>query len=326
MTKKRLFSGIQPSGEIHIGNYLGAIKNWVTLQDTHEAIYCVVDYHAITVAQDRDAFRKRIFDTALGLLATGLDSEKCTLFVQSHVVEHTELAWILGTVIHMGHLERMTQYKQKAEQHPDDINVGLFTYPVLQAADIALYKAEVVPVGEDQVQHLELAREIVRRFNTRYGAILPEPAAKIGAAARIMGLDGKAKMSKSMNNTIALFDSPEEIEKKLRPAMTDINRKRRTDAGNPDVCNIFTLHHHFSNDETVKEIDTECRKAGIGCIDCKLKLSANMSCALAPIRERHATLSATPDIVRAALDKGASRCRAIAAETMDQVRSAIGVR
>ncbi|MBL8029429.1 MAG: tryptophan--tRNA ligase, partial [Fibrobacteres bacterium] len=208
MTKKRLFSGIQPSGEIHIGNYLGAIKNWVTLQETHEAIYCVVDYHAITVVQDREAFRKRIFDTALGLLATGLDPDKCTLFVQSQVVEHTELAWVLGTVIHMGHLERMTQYKQKSEQHPDDINVGLFTYPVLQAADIALYKAEVVPVGEDQVQHLELAREIVRRFNTRYGEILPEPAAKIGAAARIMGLDGKAKMSKSMNNTIGLFDAP----------------------------------------------------------------------------------------------------------------------
>ncbi len=324
--KPRLFSGIQPSGEIHIGNYLGAIKNWVALQETHEAIYCVVDYHAITVAQDATSFNRRIFETAKGLLAAGLDPDKCNLFVQSAVPEHTELSWILGTVIHMGHLERMTQYKQKAEQHPDDINVGLFTYPVLQTADIALYKAAVVPVGEDQVQHLELAREVIRRFNSRYGEILVEPSARIGAAARIMGLDGKAKMSKSMNNTIALFDSPEEIERKLKPAITDINRKRRNDPGDPSVCNIFALHQHFSSPETIAEINCECRKAGIGCVDCKLKLSANMATELAPIREKHAFLGENSDIVSDALSRGATACSRIANETMKEVREAIGIR
>jgi len=324
--KKRLFSGIQPSGEIHIGNYLGAIKNWVALQETHEAILCVVDYHAITVRQDSADFRQRIFDTALSLLAAGITPAKCSLFVQSRVMEHTELAWILGTVIHMGHLERMTQYKQKADQHPDDINVGLFTYPVLQTADIVLYKAEVVPVGEDQVQHVELAREIVRRFNVRYGDVFPEPEALVGAAARIMGLDGKAKMSKSMNNTIGLVDSPEEIEKKLRPAVTDVNRKRRSDTGNPDICNIYALHKHFSPASVVDEVNVECRRAGIGCIDCKLKLSAHMAHELAPIRERHRALVQRPDQVRDALDRGAARCQEIARQTMEQVRGALGVR
>ncbi|MFH0922360.1 MAG: tryptophan--tRNA ligase [Fibrobacterota bacterium] len=324
--KKRLFSGIQPSGEIHIGNYLGAIKNWVALQETHDAIICVVDYHAITVRQNADEFRKRIFDTALSLMAAGIDPDKAALFVQSRVPEHTELAWILGTVIHMGHLERMTQYKQKAEQHPDDINVGLFTYPVLQTADIALYKAEVVPVGEDQVQHIELAREIVRRFNARCGAMFPEPEALVGTAARILGLDGKSKMSKSMNNTLGLVDSPETLEKKLRPAVTDVNRKRRNDPGNPEICNIYALHKHFSPVPVVDEINVECRRAGIGCIDCKLKLAGHMTLALAPVRERHAALTANPGRVVDALDHGAARCQAMARETMEPVRAALGVR
>jgi tryptophanyl-tRNA synthetase len=324
--KKRLFSGIQPSGEIHIGNYLGAIKNWVRLAEEYDAIYCVVDYHALTVPQDPAALKARTLNTAAMLMAAGLGPDKCTLFVQSYVPEHVELAWLLGTVIHMGHLERMTQFKEKAKQHPDDINVGLFTYPVLQAADIAIYKAEAVPVGEDQLQHLELAREIVRRFNARFGNIFPEPQAKVTAAARIMGLDGKAKMSKSMNNTIGLSDMPAEIEAKLRPAVTDVNRKRRNDPGNPDICNIFALHKHFSPPETIEEVNRECRVAGIGCIDCKMKLAKHMIEELSPIREKYCALCAKEEDVRNALERGAGRCREIAEKTMDEVRAAIGVR
>ena len=324
--KKRLFSGIQPSGEIHIGNYLGALKNWVKLMPEYEAIYCVVDYHALTVPQDPAILRERILTTATMLLAMGLDPEKCSLFVQSHVPEHTELSWLLGTVIHIGHLERMTQFKDKCKQHPEDISVGLFTYPVLQTADIALYKAEAVPVGEDQLQHLELAREVVRRFNSRFGDIFPEPQAKVTSAARIMGLDGKAKMSKSMNNTIGLSDTPAEIEGKLKPAITDVNRKRRTDPGNPDICNIYSLHKHFSTPEIISEVDRECRVAGIGCIDCKMKLAKGMIAELSPIRERFSELSARPQDVKAALEKGAEHCRAIAKATIEEVRIAVGVR
>jgi tryptophanyl-tRNA synthetase len=324
--KKRLFSGIQPSGEIHIGNYLGALKNWVSLLQNHDAIYCIVDYHALTVPQEPASLRERILSTATLLMAAGIDPQECTLFVQSHVPEHTELCWILGTVIHMGHLERMTQFKDKAKQHPEDINVSLFTYPVLQTADIVLYKAEVVPVGEDQLQHLELAREIVRRFNARFGNVFPEPQAKVTSAARILGLDGKAKMSKSMNNTILLSDSPAEIEAKLKPAVTDVNRKRRTDPGNPDICNVYALHKHFCPPETVAEMDRECRVAGIGCIDCKMKLAKCMIAELSPIRERYTTLSARPQEVKAALEQGAERCRAIARDTIGEVRTAIGVR
>jgi tryptophanyl-tRNA synthetase len=326
MSKKRLFSGIQPSGEIHIGNYLGALKNWVGLMESHEAIYCVVDYHAITIPYEPSEFPNRVMDSAAMLMAVGLDPEKCTLFVQSHVPEHTELSWILGTVINIGHLERMTQFKEKSKQHEENVNVGLFTYPVLQTSDIVLYKAGVVPVGEDQVQHVELAREIVRRFNARFGPVFPEPQEKVTAAARIMGLDGKAKMSKSLNNTIGLTDTPDEIRDKLKTAVTDENRKRRNDPGNPDICNIFTLHKHLSPPQTVDNVRVECQRAGIGCIECKASLAENMIRELSPIRERYLGITAEPARIKSALKKGADHCRAIARKTMEEVHSAMGMR
>jgi tryptophanyl-tRNA synthetase len=323
--KKRIFSGIQPSGEVHIGNYLGALKNWVGLLEEYESIFCVVDYHAITIEYNVADFKERIFNAAAILMAVGLDPKKCTIFVQSHVPEHTELAWILGSVINMGHLERMTQFKEKAKQHAENINVGLFTYPVLQTSDIVLYKAEVVPVGEDQVQHIELAREIVRRFNARYGNVFPEPMEKVTAGARILGLDGKAKMSKSLNNSIALTDTSEEIREKLKPAVTDVNRKRRSDPGNPEVCNLFTLHKHFSPEDVVEEVSKGCRSAGIGCIDCKMKLADHMIQEIDPIREKYFSLLENRDTVNDVISMGAKHCKAIAEKTMEEVRTALGI-
>ncbi len=267
--KKRLFSGIQPSGEVHIGNYLGAIKNWISLLDDYDCIFSIVDYHAITVEYDPGEMQKRIINAAATNIAAGLDPDRCIIFVQSQVPEHTELTWILNTLTPMGILERMTQFKDKARQNEKNINVGLFDYPVLQTADILLYKGCAVPIGEDQVQHVELSREIARKFNTRYGELFPEPQHLLSNAPRIMGLDGKNEMSKSMNNYISLIEEPDVIWKKLSRAVTDENRKRRDDPGNPDICNVYTLHKYFSTDSERDRINKECRTAEIGCVDCK---------------------------------------------------------
>lgn len=323
---QRVFSGIQPSGELHIGNYLGAIRNWVRIQDDHECIYCVVDYHAITVEYDVKQMAQRIHDLAAGLLACGVDPAKATLFVQSDVPQHTELAWIFNTVTPMGELSRQTQFKSKSEQHAENINTGLFTYPVLQAADILLYKASKVPVGEDQEQHLELSREIARKFNARYGRrTFPEPHTMFSSTPRIRGLDGKAKMSKSLGNSIAVDEEEKKLRKKLASAFTDPARVQRTDAGHPEVCNIFTLHGFFSPAETVAEIDGACRKAEIGCVDCKRKLGDAMVEHFSPIRERWAELRAKPQDVSDALAAGAERCRSIAEGTMSEIRRKMGL-
>ena len=320
----RVFSGIQPSGELHIGNYLGAVKNWVRLQDEYECIISIVDLHAITQSYDPADFAPRTLEMATGLLAAGLDPRKCTIFVQSHVPQHAELMWLLNTVTPLGELERMTQFKEKS-QRSESIPAGLLNYPILQAADILLYRADTVPVGEDQVQHLELSREIARRFNARFGVeFFPEPKAMLTPASRIMGLDGQAKMSKSLGNTIGLLDSPEVIWEKLRPAMTDPARKKKTDPGNPDVCNIYALHKYFSTEAEVANVAVQCRSAGWGCIDCKKVLSDNMVAALAPIRERAADLKNRPAAVREVLASGAERCRALADETLAEVRRIMG--
>jgi tryptophanyl-tRNA synthetase len=327
--KPLLFSGIQPSGEIHIGNYCGAIRNWVQLMDRYNSIFCLVDYHAITQPYDRDLLVQRTFDAALVNMAAGLDPSRCRIFVQSHVREHTELAWVFNTVTPMGDLSRMTQFKEKSQRAGSEayINAGLFTYPVLQAADILLYKAVAVPVGEDQIQHIELTREIARKFNARYGEIFPEPDQLVPKeGARIMGLDGKAKMSKSLNNTIGLLEEPDAIWSKLSTAATDPARKRRTDPGTPEICNIYTMHTCFSPEPDVQTITTGCRTAGIGCIDCKKLLHKNMMATLDPIREKAASLRAHPEIVDEALAKGASECSQIAARTMEEVRSVVGLR
>lgn len=323
--KQRVFTGFQPTGELHLGNYLGAIVNARRLAAEYDAIFSVVDYHALTVPYEPSQMKDRIFKVAAMLMAAGLTPDRCTLFVQSQVPEHTELAWILATVTPMGDLERMTQYKDKSKDHADNINAGLFTYPVLQAADILLYKAQAVPVGEDQAQHLELAREIVRRFNRRYGEVFPEPATLLTQFPRILGLDGKRKMSKSLGNTIDLSERPEAVAKKLSTAVTDEARKRRTDPGNPEVCNVFTLHGFFTDAAQRREIDAACRSAGIGCVDCKRRLAAGIEREIGPVRTRYEEYLADPGAVWQNLEAGAERCRAIARATMAEVRKALGL-
>src|SRR5438046_7024549 len=264
----RVFSGIQPSGELHLGNYLGAVRNWVRLQDQHECLFCVVDLHAITQPYDPATLGERTLEMATGLLAAGLDPDKCTLFVQSHVPEHSELNWLLTTVTPLGELERQTQFKDKA-QRQESVPAGLLNYPVLQAADVLLYEATLVPVGEDQLQHLELMREIARRWNSRFangraaergeGFGFPEPQALLSTAKRVLGLDGQAKMSKSLGNTIGLFETAETIWEKLKPAATDPARVTRRDPGNPAICNVFTIHQRFSPPETQALVARNCR-------------------------------------------------------------------
>jgi tryptophanyl-tRNA synthetase len=323
----RIFSGIQPSGELHVGNYLGAVKNWARLQHEHPTIVCIVDYHAITVQYEPALLRARRRDMAVSLLAAGIDPAVATLFVQSTVPEHTELAWAFNAVTPLGELERQTQFKEKS-QRQESVAVGLLTYPVLQAADILLYRADRVPVGEDQVQHLELSRVVARRWNAQFGGgtdYFPEPQPLLSPTPRIMGLDGQAKMSKSMGNTIGLLESREQIWEKLRPAVTDPKRVKRTDPGTPEVCNIFHLHKAFSPAPTVEHVAVQCSTAGWGCIDCKKVLAESMETELAPIRRRAEALKAQPSLVEDALASGTRACRTIARETMGHVREAMGI-
>ncbi len=322
----RIFSGIQPSGEIHIGNYVGAIRHWVQLADHYDCIYCIVDYHAITIEYEVSSMQQRILETATILVACGLTPERCKLFVQSHVPEHTELAWIFNCVTPVGELERMTQFKEKGKQHRHNVNVGLLDYPVLQGADILIYKAGYVPVGEDQIQHVEFSREIARKFNTKFGETFPEPKVLLSTAPRILGTDGNAKMSKSMNNSIGLLDLPEVIWEKLRTAVTDVKRQRRSDPGNPDKCNIFTMHQAFSKPDQIAFVDHNCRTAGIGCIECKEILFKNMVEEIGPIRERVKEMNQTPPYIIDVLKSGAARCKIIAKEVMDEVRTKMGVK
>jgi len=322
----KILSGIQPSGELHIGNYLGAVKNWVELQSRYECIYFIADYHAITGNYEPADLRRRTRQMAVSLFAAGLDPEKSTLFVQSMVPEHTELTWIFNTVTPVGELERQTQFKDKS-QRQESVNAGLLIYPVLQAADVLLYRADLIPVGEDQVQHLELAREVARRWNAKFDSdFFPEPKPLLTVTRRIMGLDGQAKMSKSMGNTIGLLESPEDVWAKLRPAMTDPARVRRTDPGTPEVCNIYHLHKAFNDEPTVEHVATQCRAAGWGCLDCKKVLLDGMMRELTPIRERAWELEAHPEIVTDALAAGAAHVSDIARSTMATVRETMGLR
>jgi tryptophanyl-tRNA synthetase len=360
MPSSRIFSGIQPSGELHIGNYLGAVKNWVALQRQYESFFCIVDYHAITVPYEPDDLRRRTRDMAISLIASGLDPSACTLFVQSAVPEHTELAWIFNAVTPLGELERQTQFKEKSSRQ-ESVLAGILNYPVLQAADILLYKADLVPVGEDQVQHLELSREIARRWNTRFSpgyavraageetkraeatspetgmpagpsddaaevaGFFPEPKPLLTPTRRIMGLDGKAKMSKSLGNTIGLLEDPKDVWEKLRPAVTDPARVRRTDPGTPEVCNIYHLHKAFSPPETVDHVAVQCRTAGWGCIDCKKVLFDSMERELAPIRARAAEIRADQSGIREMLADGAAKAGAVAQNTIRETKELMGL-
>jgi tryptophanyl-tRNA synthetase len=323
-----IFSGMQPTGSgLHLGNYLGALRQWVKLVESgeHQGIFSVVDAHALTAEYDPAAFSQKVHDTALTYLAAGLDPAKCTLFVQSEVKEHTELAWYLSCVAPMGELGRMTQFKEKSEQYKQSVNAGLFTYPILMAADILLYKATLVPVGADQVQHLEFARDSARHFNKRFGVeLFPEPAPH-PLRLRIKGLDGAEKMSKSRGNTIELLDPPNVVWKKLRGAFTDPQRTTREIGGCPEVCNIFTMHTAVTPDAKVAEIDRDCRSAAIGCGDCKKMLHESLEVELVPLRTKADALRAEPARVAEILRDGAATCRRLASSTMREVRSAMGL-
>jgi tryptophanyl-tRNA synthetase len=322
--RPRIFSGIQPSGIVHLGNDLGAIRNYVRLQDEYEAIYCIVDYHALTSTHDADVLRSRTREMAASLLALGLDPDRCSLFVQSHRPEVTELMWLFATVTPVSWLQRTPTYKEKREAQPDDVNDGLLTYPVLQAADIVLYKASLVPVGRDQAAHLELSREIVRAFNNRYGPTFPEPQAVYTEAPVVLGTDGVRKMSKSVGNAIEILAEPDVIRRQVMSMVTDTQRIKRTDPGRPEVCNVCQLHRSFGDDyEAVWEGE---RTAATGCVDTKKLLAERIVARYAEARERYAELVARPgrvDEIRAA---GAERVRPIARATMDEVHERMGLR
>jgi len=321
-----VFTGIQPSGIIHIGNYVGAIRGLRELIEKHTSYCCIVDYHAMTVPYDVSEFSNHILDAATVNLACGIDPDKAVLYVQSDVPQHTELQWLLSCLTPLGLASRMAQFKEKSRRQKESVCIGLLTYPILQAADILLYKANLVPVGQDQVQHIEFSRDLARAFNQRYGDCFPEPEAILGETPKILGTDGNDKMSKSLNNYIAVTESKEEIWKKLRPAKTDEARKRKNDPGEPTRCNIFTIHRAFSRSETNEDIISHCRAGTIGCIDCKRRLLESMVEELTPIRERYLALRKSPKQVEEILATGASTAREVAMETMEQARELVGIR
>ncbi|KAF0106190.1 MAG: tryptophanyl-tRNA synthetase [Anaerolineaceae bacterium] len=325
MAKKgRVFSGIRPTGRAHLGNYLGAFKNYVALQDDYECVYCIVDLHALTTVEDTLNLKQNTYDLALDMLAAGIRPEETILFVQSHVPQVTELHTILSMVSPLGKLTDLPTFKDMVRQHPNNVNYGLVGYPVLMTADIVLYKSDLVPVGIDQAPHLEFARETVRSFNYRYNTkALIEPQMKSAEVPKVLGIDGKEKMGKSLNNHIELALTPEETRQRVMMMVTDPQRMKRTDPGNPDVCNVFTMHKTFTPKEDVEMINVECRRAGIGCVDCKKRFAENLNKALEPFRARRAELAAKPDRVHAILEDGARRARAIAEVTMREVRAAV---
>ena len=323
--KGRVFSGARPTGRQHLGNYLGAIRNYVALQDDYDCIYCVVDLHALTTLEDTNKLRNWTYEMTLDWLAAGMDPERgTTIFVQSHVPQVTELHLMLSMATPLGWLTRLPTFKEKVRQHPENVNYGLVGYPVLMAADITLYKADTVPVGVDQAPHLEFTREIVRRFNHHFGDILIEPQGKFTDFPKVLGLDGEQKMSKSLDNHIEIAASPEEIEKKVMHMVTDPARRFRKDPGHPEVCNVFTLHGFFSAD-VVGQIETDCRSAAIGCVECKRLFAKNLANYFAPFRERRAALAADPDRVWDILSDGARRASAIAAETIAEAKASMGL-
>jgi tryptophanyl-tRNA synthetase len=322
--EKRVFSGARPTGRQHIGNYLGAIQNYVRLQQEYNCIYCIVDIHALTTLEDTCNLQSNIRELALDWLAAGIDPEKSIVFVQSHVPEVTELHTFLSMVTPLSWLLRVPTFKEKVKTQPHNVNYGLVGYPVLQTADIILYKAEAVPVGEDQLPHLELAREIVRRFNNQFGDTFPEPEAKLTNFPLIPGLDGKEKMGKTSNNTIEISLSPQETLERVMTAITDPARRYRKDPGHPEVCNIYRLHNFFSVSE-INDISDKCRKAEIGCVECKQLLAKRINEDLGPLREKRAALAARPRYVNEVLTDGAKRASKIARETIRDVKEKMGL-
>jgi tryptophanyl-tRNA synthetase len=324
--KGRVFSGARPTGRQHLGNYLGAIKNYVALQDEYDCIYCIVDLHALTTVEDTLNLRQNTLEMALDFLAAGIRPDETIMFIQSHVPQVAELHLILSMVSPLGKLTDLPTFKEKVRYQPDNVNYGLVGYPVLMTADIVLYKANVVPVGIDQAPHLEYARETVRSFNYRYKTnVLIEPQMKNTEIPKVLGIDGVEKMSKSLNNHIEIAATPEETIKRVRQMMTDPARILRTDPGNPDICNVFTMHKIFSSPDEVAMVNQECRRAGIGCVDCKMLYAKNLNNHLAPFRQRRNELAKDPGYVQGVLDQGAKRANVIAEQTMVEVREAVGL-
>jgi tryptophanyl-tRNA synthetase len=326
-TKKgRVFSGARPTGRQHLGNYLGAIQNYIALQDEYDCIYCIVDIHALTTVETTQDLRQNTYEMALDWLAAGMRPAETIIFVQSQVPEVAELHTYLSMVTPLGKLTDLPTFKEKVRHQPHNVNYGLVGYPVLMSADILLYKASAVPVGLDQAPHLEFAREVVRSFNYRYSTnALVEPQMKATKVPKVLGIDGENKMSKSLNNHIELAATPEETQKRVMQMVTDPKRVRRDDPGDPDICNVFTMHKIFSSEDEIEMINTECRRAGIGCVQCKKMFAKNLNKHLVPFREKRAEFASDPDYVWDVLADGRKRASAIACQTMTEVRGAIGL-
>ena len=319
MKKKRILSGMRPTGKLHIGHYVGALENWVHLQDKYESYHLIADYHVLTTDLNTNNIYNDTIDMLIDWLAADLDPEKSPMFRQSQIKEHTELFLIFSTLITANRLERNPTVKEQARAlHIEQIIYGHLGYPVLQAADILLYKGDAVPVGEDQVPHIEITREIARRFNNQYGVVFPEPEALLTKFSRLPGLDGAAKMSKSLGNTILLSDEPETVKAKLKKAVTDPLKVRRNDPGRPEVCLIFSYHKKF-NPLQVEQIETDCRSGTLGCVDCKLNCSEKISSFLAPIIEKRKYFEKNMNEVLDILADGEARGKKVAAETMAEV-------
>lgn len=324
--KGRVFSGARPTGRQHLGNYLGAIRNYVALQEEYDCVYCIVDLHALTTMDSTQEFRANTYDMALDWLAAGIRPQELIIFIQSHVPQVTELHMLLSMVTPLGKLTELPTFKEKIRMQPNNVNYGLVGYPVLMTADIVLYKSDLVPVGVDQAPHLEFARETVRSFNYRYNTnVLIEPQIKVTEMPKVIGIDGVQKMSKSLDNHIELAATPEETEKRVMSMVTDPQRQRRSDPGRPEVCNVFSFHKIFSSPEEVQMVDTECRRAGIGCVDCKRLMAKNLNAHLEPFRAHRAEIGSQPQHVWDVLDDGARRAGALAEKTMQAVRAAIGL-
>jgi tryptophanyl-tRNA synthetase len=327
MNKQRVLSGMQASGKLHLGSLIGALSNWVRLQDTYDCYYFVADWHALTTGYaDPSALKESTQDILLNFFAAGLDPEKCTIFLQSRVLEHAELHLLLSMITPLGWLERVPTYKEKQQELRDrDLSTyGFLGYPLLQTADILIYRASYVPVGIDQVPHLEISREIARRFNHLYKEIFPEPEALLTEFPKLVGTDGR-KMSKSYDNAIYLSDTPKKVEQKIRTMVTDPARVKRSDTGNPELSPVYHLHKIFSSQADQEEVAKGCRTANIGCIDCKKILIKNIFSVMEPIWEKRNELLKNPDVLHDIAKKGTDKARTVARETMQLVREAMGL-
>ena len=324
--KHRILSGMRPTGKLHLGHLVGALENWVSLQNEVESFFLIADYHALTTNPDSSRLSENSLDMLIDWLSVGIDPRRSPVFRQSKIKEHAELHLLFSMLITTARLERNPAVKEQVRDlNIEHMSYGHLGYPVLQAADILLYKGNLVPVGEDQVPHVEISREIARRFNVQYGVVFPEPEAKLTKFARLPGLDGsEKKMSKSAGNTILLSDSPEEIQKKMRTAVTDPQKVRRNDPGRPEVCLVYTYHQRF-NAGAAPQIEADCRAGTLGCVDCKGRVAAAIAGALAPVRERRAHFESHPAEVRDILADGEQRARAVAESTMSDVHHAMTI-